>query len=647
MKHCLSFSYFTFFHTESQYSVNDYQVCFTTSPDNAFTHLVLYQVLFLFPQKEVSATNRKIFITTMSVKPDSIKHKYLFLVDDYQIACSMIALGFHAFFLSSDESDFYFTACSLTDYLDEISFTGKYNADYTYVPAASSKKDNTYLENYFKKNALSCRMGWQLFKDREYLGKQENHALLEQTLNHFIDRFEGSGSSHNTTNLDRFHRFNDSGKRIGVLDMEIVEYIQKTISYFIIDGTPFVYENGVYHEDRGGIRLKYHIQSLIYKECIRSTTIQNVYNLLISQPHGQRRFHELNNQPAHWVNFKNGYFDVLEWKLIPHSPEYRMINQIPFTLNMDFLKHPPETAGIQIRKYLDFSIPDRIDQQMFWQYLGYCMTTDTCFQKFLMIKGAGGTGKSVAIALIQHIIGYDNYSSISLQDLCKRFYATGLFGKILNACADIPSTALQNVDIIKKAVGEDTLLYERKGQDPRQFRSYAKLLFSANEMPLNLDEKSNAYYRRLLILEMNQTISESSKDNRLKEKILSESDYAIFMALKHLKQLYEQNHFTESTNSKNSVEELHRSADSVKAFIDERLEYKKDSRISRTDLYQAYSDFCEENDRKALGKTGFYKQMNDKGYHDKRSSSDRFFLHLAFQNDGFLPLSENEKLPFN
>ena len=102
-----------------------------------------------------------------------------------------------------------------------------------------------------------------------------------------------------------------------------------------------------------------------------------------------------------------------------------------------------------------------------------------------------------------------------------------------------------------------------------------------------------------------------------------------------------------SMTSKNSVEELHRSADSVKAFIDERLEYKKDSRISRTDLYQAYSDFCEENDRKALGKTGFYKQMNDKGYHDKRSSSDRFFLHLAFQNDGFLPLSENEKLPFN
>lgn len=60
----------------------------------------------------------------------------------------------------------------------------------------------------------------------------------------------------------------------------------------------------------------------------------------------------------------------------------------------------------------------------------------------------------------------------------QRFYATGLFGKLLNACADIPSTAMENVAIIKKAVGEDTLLYEKKGKDPSQFNSYAKLLFS-------------------------------------------------------------------------------------------------------------------------------------------------------------------------
>lgn len=105
------------------------------------------------------------------------------------------------------------------------------------------------------------------------------------------------------------------------------------------------------------------------------------------------------------------------------------------------------------------------------------MTQDTQFQKFLTLKGNGGTGKSVAVSLIQHVVGITNMSSISLQDLNKRFYATGMYGKLLNACADIPCKAMENTDVLKKAVGEDTLIYEKKGQDAIHFHSYAKLLF--------------------------------------------------------------------------------------------------------------------------------------------------------------------------
>lgn len=97
------------------------------------------------------------------------------------------------------------------------------------------------------------------------------------------------------------------------------------------------------------------------------------------------------------------------------------------------------------------------------------MTQDTQFQKFLTLKGNGGTGKSVAVSLIQHVVGITNMSSISLQDLNKRFYATGMYGKLLNACADIPCKAMENTDVLKKAVGEDTLIYEKK--DRMQFIS--------------------------------------------------------------------------------------------------------------------------------------------------------------------------------
>ena len=107
-------------------------------------------------------------------------------------------------------------------------------------------------------------------------------------------------------------------------------------------------------------------------------------------------------------------------------------------------------------------------------------------------------------------------SSISLQDLNKRFYATGMYGKLLNACADIPCKAMENTDVLKKAVGEDTLIYEKKGQDAIHFHSYAKLLFSTNEMPQNLEDKSNAFYRRLLILDMNRVVKSGEKHSAFK-----------------------------------------------------------------------------------------------------------------------------------
>ena len=222
------------------------------------------------------------------------------------------------------------------------------------------------------------------------------------------------------------------------------------------------------------------------------------------------------------------------WNTIQINPT---INQIPFP-------YYPDRAGVRRIKYQKVICTASKEDTDILQYFGYCgMTQDTQFQKFLTLKRNGGTGSLVAVSLIQHVVGITNMSSISLQDLNKRFYATGMYGKAVNA-ADIPCKAMENTDVLKKAVGEDTLIYEKKGQDAIHFHSYAKLLFSTNEMPQNLEDKSDAFYRRLLILDMNRVVKSGEKDLHLKEKVQAESDYAIHMAMIALKNLYEQGSFT-------------------------------------------------------------------------------------------------------
>ena len=43
--------------------------------------------------------------------------------------------------------------------------------------------------------------------------------------------------------------------------------------------------------------------------------VNRIYNLIISEHRTQKQAYDLNQFPKHWINFKNGMFDVKEWRL--------------------------------------------------------------------------------------------------------------------------------------------------------------------------------------------------------------------------------------------------------------------------------------------------------------------------------------------
>ena len=294
---------------------------------------------------------------------------------------------------------------------------------------------------------------------------------------------------------------------------------------------------------------------------------------------------------------------------------------------------------------------------MLWEYLGYAMTTDTGFQKFLTLTGPGGTGKSVVIGMMEDIVSTENISNISLQDLNNRFYPSALHLKLLNSCADIPSIGMQNVDNLKKATGEDTLLYERKGKDAHFFRSYAKLVFSANEIPLNLDEKSDAFYRRLLILRMTHKTAPDKRDTHLREKLAEEWQFILYHSLIGLKRLFAQGHFTESRGCSEAIRELRHRADNVQAFMEDCIGDAPGKRVMRSVVFEAYENYCRENKRQSCGKGRFFERLNEV-YQLKKYATEGFcYQDIQLFEPGeckkvtddqeFLKLEPDEVTPFD
>ena len=117
-----------------------------------------------------------------------------------------------------------------------------------------------------------------------------------------------------------------------------------------------------------------------------------------------------------------------------------------------------------------------------------------------------------------------------------------------------------------------------------------------------MDDETNAFSRRLLILDMNHIIPKSQKDLHLKEKMKTESTYAIQKAMDALKDLYDRGEFAESSHSKDCILELKRGSDSISAFITQMISHSPNNNIKRSTLFTAYEDYCKTHKCQPFGK---------------------------------------------
>ena len=247
--------------------------------------------------------------------------------------------------------------------------------------------------------------------------------------------------------------------------------------------------------------------------------------------------------------------------------------------------------------------------------------------------------------------GRRNISNISQKDLQQRFSSIELMGMLINSCADLEIGALTDTSMIKKLVGEDFIKGEKKGQDLVFFKNYAKLIFSTNELPVIKSEKTNAFYRRLLVFPMNKTPEHVDPD--LFQQLEAEKDYLLMLVVQALERMYQQKNITVAVASEREIERLRVDSDTVEGFILEECEKVNGFREERTELYKKYSAYCEENERQALTKNNFYKSLRLKGYSEITSNGKRYFFGLksALKNctdDGFMQITQEqlEDLPF-
>lgn len=273
--------------------------------------------------------------------------------------------------------------------------------------------------------------------------------------------------------------------------------------------------------------------------------------------------------------------------------------------------------------------------------MGYCLLPTVLFREFLILVGKGGAGKSVILTQLERIIGKDNVSSASMQSLAgNRFSSAELLNKQCNICADLPDGAINDTSTIKQLTGDDLIQAEYKGSKFFTFRNRAKLIFSCNALPTILNDRSDAFYSRLLIIRF---FEEGKYIQGLKEELSEEKEIEIIIShiVKEGKVALEKGKLYQSKGSLKEALTYRKESDTVTAFIDECATQSQKSRETRPNLYSAYLNFCKEEERTPLGKIAFYKALETKGYRKKRVDGYDYFEGLEIK---FIPITNT---PFN
>jgi putative DNA primase/helicase len=288
------------------------------------------------------------------------------------------------------------------------------------------------------------------------------------------------------------------------------------------------------------------------------------------------------------IALENGYFDVKTRKLIEPTPTEFVTLKCP-------VRYDPNAKCPANEKFLSEVLePDQ--KPIALEFIGYCLLQEQPLNASLVLLGEGANGKSTFLNLVAALLGPENVSHATLQQLCNgKFELAELKGKLANICDDLPGDSLKSVGNFKNLTGNAPIQAQFKYGKPFDFWNTAKMLWACNKLP-PASEDTIAFYRRFIILNFDKIFIGKDVDTNLLEKLTTPEELSglLNLALGALQRLLENRVFSHSKSIEETRKEYIRTADSTQAFLEEMTEISdsQEDYVREDVLYSRYIAYC-------------------------------------------------------
>jgi P4 family phage/plasmid primase-like protien len=359
------------------------------------------------------------------------------------------------------------------------------------------------------------------------------------------------------------------------------------------------------------------------------------------------------------ITVDNGILILKTMESIPHTP--KNLSRVLYPVEYHRPKH--EIKDETIFEDMEENLKDTL----FWKFLKSSFTVDGKFrpsdfetilevmasvfikkqidERAVMNLGQGENGKSVCLNYIISLLGKNNVSNMSLQDMTEdKFMLAELNGKSANIYADLEKNELRHTGKIKLITSNDPIQVQKKHGHPFTMYPFCKLIFSCNRFPKVFGDQGQGFFRRWIIVKWERNFeNDSERDGHLLEKLTSNQDEKnlVFSCLVSLaNKLNRVGKFTHSKDWKIIQKEWNENADPIDDFVSNYIVDSENNK-SKRETYQFYKKIMLSKGENPLGMGKFSNVFSE--YHDeyivKDGKTERVWLNIDFK----LPIQTNLK----
>ena len=280
----------------------------------------------------------------------------------------------------------------------------------------------------------------------------------------------------------------------------------------------------------------------------------------------------------------------------------------PFYLDVSY---DSDAYDKNVDDFINFICCGRADMRtVLEEILGHILLVNRFPHKIFFLTGSGANGKSTFVEMITKWTG-ELSSHVDIANFDDGTSLTSLVGKVVNVADDVDAIYLEKSKNLKTMASGNTVGCRAIYSQPITLKNTATLIFTANEPPVFKD-KSQGIGRRLVIIPFDNVVKK--RIYNLDELLSSDNakSYLLNLALGGIKRIFTNNlEMSESKTIEDATKQYYLDNDSVLAYLND---YGDIEGNPVSTVYEAYADYCDDSNLKAVSLNKFSRRLKSLGY---------------------------------